>query len=151
MMRRYVSLILAFTFTVCSCLRSTHRAVDSNKVLFRHAVDLWAAGDTSELEEVVAPDYIGHTSAGDRDIQGLRQRIEAFHRLYSNISFHIEDQMADGDKVATRLSADVTMRESGKSARLMGINISRIADGKIVEEWNTWEPATAAERKNDTH
>jgi len=88
---------------------------------------------------VVAPGYIGHTSTGGRDIQGLRQRIEAFHKLYSNISFHIEDQMADGDKVVTRLTADVTMRDSGKSARLMGINISRIADGKIVEEWNTWE------------
>ena len=151
-MHGYVSLILAFAFTLCSCSRSAHRSsADSNKALFRHAVDVWAAGDMSALEQVVAPGYIGHTSAGDRDIQGLRQRIEGFHKLYNNVSFHIEDQMADGDKVVTRLTADVTMRESGKSARLMGINISRIAEGKIVEEWNTWEPVTAAERGNETH
>jgi predicted SnoaL-like aldol condensation-catalyzing enzyme len=48
--------------------------------------------------------------------------------------------MIDGEKVITRLTADVTMRDGGESVTLMGINISRIVDGKIVEEWNTWEP-----------
>jgi ketosteroid isomerase-like protein len=151
MMHRCVPLILAFAFTLCCCSRSTHSSADSNKALLRHAVDVWAAGDMSALEQVVAPGYIGHTSKGDRDIEGLRQRIQAFHKLYSSISFHVEDQMADGNKVVTRLTADVTMRDTGKSARLMGINISRIADGKIVEEWNTWEPVTAGEPKNEPH
>jgi hypothetical protein len=48
--------------------------------------------------------------------------------------------MIDGEKVITRLTARVTMRDSGESAMLLGINISRIVDGKIVEEWSTWEP-----------
>jgi predicted SnoaL-like aldol condensation-catalyzing enzyme len=113
-------------------------------MLFRRAVDQWAAGDVSALEQMVAPGYIGHTSTGDRDIEGLRQRIEAFHKLYSKSSFHIEDQMADGDKVISRMTVDVTMRDSGKSVKLIGINISRIADGKIVEEWNTWEPVKSS-------
>lgn len=117
-----------------------HRSSESSKAVFRHAVDVWAAGDISALDEVVAPNYIGHTSAGDRDLDGLRQTIEAFHKLYSKSSFHIEDQMIDGENVITRLTADVTLRDSGESATLMGINISRIVEGKIVEEWNTWEP-----------
>jgi predicted SnoaL-like aldol condensation-catalyzing enzyme len=117
-----------------------HRSSESSKAVFRHAVDVWAAGDISALAEVVAPNYIGHTSAGDRDFEGLRQTIEGFHKLYSKSSFHIEDQMIDGEKVITRLTAEVTMRDSGESATLMGINISRIVEGKIVEEWNTWEP-----------
>lgn len=129
----------------------SHTSADSNKALFQHAVDVWAAGDMSALEQVVAPGYIGHTSTGDRNIEGLRQRIQAFHKLYDKVLFHIEDQMVDGDKVITSLTADVTMRDGGKSAKLMGINISRIADGKIVEEWNTWEPVRAAEGKNETH
>ena len=150
MMHRYVSLILAFAFTFWSCSRSTRSSAESNKALFRHAVDAWAAADMAAVEQVVASGYTGHTSKGDSDIEGLRQRVQAFHKVYSSMSFHIEDQMADGDKVVTRLSADVTMRENGKSARLMGINISRIADGKIVEEWNTWEPVTAPERHTET-
>ena len=117
-----------------------HGSSDSSKAAFRHAVDVWSAGDLSGLDEVVAPSYIGHTAAGDRDVNGLRQSIEAFHKLHSQCSFRIEDQMVDGEKVITRLTAEVTMRDSGESVTLMGINISRIVDGKIVEEWNTWEP-----------
>jgi predicted SnoaL-like aldol condensation-catalyzing enzyme len=129
-----------FALALCSCSKSSHGSADSNKALFRHAVDQWATGDMSALDQVVAPGYIGHTSTGDRDIEGLRQRIQAFHKLYSSMSFHIEDQMTDGDKVITRMTAHATMRDNGKSVKLMGINISRIANGKIVEEWNTWEP-----------
>jgi hypothetical protein len=120
-----------------------HRYTESSKAVFRHAVDVWASGDISALDEVVAPNYIGHTSAGDRDLAGLRQTIKGFHKLYSKCSFHIEDQMMDGEKVITRLTADLTMRDSGESATLMGINISRIVAGKIVDEWNTWEPLRA--------
>lgn len=31
------------------------------------------------------------------------------------------------------------MRTTGEPVTLIGINIARIVDGKIVEEWNTWE------------
>ena len=123
-----------------------HRSSESSKAVFRHAVGIWAAGDISALDEVIAPNYVGHTSAGDRDLDGLRQTIEAFHKLYSKSSIHIQDQMIDGEKVITRLTANVTMRDSGESATLMGINISRIVDGKIVEEWNTWEPLRMPKR-----
>jgi ketosteroid isomerase-like protein len=109
-------------------------SAESKKALFRHAVELWQAGSLSDLERVVAPEYVGHVSAGDRDIQGLRQRIESFHRLYADVVFHIEDQIADGDKVVTRLSAEVRRRDTSKHAKLIGINISRIAHGQIVEE-----------------
>ena len=86
-----------------------HRSSESSKAVFRHAVGIWATGDISALDEVIAPNYIGHTSAGDRDLDGLRQTIEAFHKLYSKSSIHIQDQMIDGEKVIARLTADVTM------------------------------------------
>jgi predicted SnoaL-like aldol condensation-catalyzing enzyme len=120
-----------------------HGSPESSKAIFRRAVEVWAAGDISALDEVVAPDYIGHTSAGDRDLDGLRQTIEAFHKLHSQSTFHIDDQMIDDEKVISRMTAVVTMRDGGETVTLMGINISRVVDGKIVEEWNTWEPLKA--------
>ena len=42
------------------------------------------------------------------------------------------------------MTADVKVRETGEPVRLMGINIARIVDGKLVEEWNTWEQMKAA-------
>lgn len=121
---------------------------ESRKAVFRKLVDLYAAGDVSALDEVVAPNYVGHPSAGDRDRDGLRQSILYFHKLfvYTKESFRIEDQLVDGEKVVTRMTANVQIRETGEFVTLLGINIARIADGKLVEEWNTWEQTKATEK-----
>ena len=118
------------------------------KAVFRRLVDLYAAGDVSALDQVVAPNYVGHPSAGDRDLQGLRESILYFHSLfvYTKDSFQIEDQLVDGEKVVTRMTANVRVRETGEPLTLLGINIARIVDGKLVEEWNTWEQTKATER-----
>jgi len=123
---------------------------EAKKAVFRKLVDLYAAGDVSALDEVVAPDYVGHPSAGDRDLEGLRQSILYFHNLflYTKDSFRIEDQLVEGDKVVTRMTAHVRVRESGEPVTLLGINIARIVDGKLVEEWNTWEQTKATQRLN---
>lgn len=114
---------------------------ESRKAVFRTLVDLYAAGDVSALDQVIPPDYVGHTSAGDRDREGFLQSILFFHNLYiyTKDTFRIEDQLVDGEKVVTRMTANVRSRETGEPVTLLGINIARIVNGKIVEEWNTWE------------
>ena len=114
---------------------------EARKAVFRRLVELYAAGDVSSLEHVIPPDYVGHTSAGDRDREGFLQSILYFHNLfiYTKDSFIIEDQLVDAEKVVTRMTANVRVRETGEPVTLLGINIARIVDGRIVEEWNTWE------------
>lgn len=114
---------------------------ESRKAVFRTLVDLYAAGDVSSLDQVIPPDYVGHTSAGDRDREGFLQSIVYFHNLfvYTKDSFIIEDQLVEGEKVVTRMTAHVRSRKTGEPITMLGINIARIIDGKIVEEWNTWE------------
>jgi predicted SnoaL-like aldol condensation-catalyzing enzyme len=114
---------------------------ESRKAVFRRLVELYATADISALEELIAPNYVGHVSSGDRGIEEFRESILFFHNLfvYQKDSFRIEDQLADGEKVATRMTAHVHLRETGEPVTLLGINIARIVDGKIVEEWNTWE------------
>jgi len=126
---------------------------EARKAVFRKLVDLYAAGDVSALDQVVAPDYVGHPSAGDRDLEGLRQSILYFHNLfiYDKDSFQVNDQFVEGEKVATRMTAYVKVRATGEPITLIGINLARIVGGKIVEEWNTWEqlqpPASAPQQK----
>ena len=114
---------------------------ESRKAVFRTLVDLYAAGDVSSLDQVIPPGYVGHVSTGDRDREGFLQSILYFHNLfiYTKDSFIIEDQLVDGEKVVTRMTARVRSRETGEPITMLGINIARIVDGKIVEEWNTWE------------
>lgn len=121
---------------------------ESKKAVFRRLVDLYAAANLSALDELIAPNYVGHASAGDRDLEGFRQSILYFHSVYvySEDSFQVNDQLVDGEKVATRMTAHVKLRATGEPVTLIGINIARIVDGKLVEEWNTWEQLQAPPR-----
>lgn len=114
---------------------------EAKKAVFRRLVEIYALGDVAALDEVIAPNYIGHASAGDRDFEGFRQSILHFHNLfeYGADSFEVNDQFVEGEKVATRMTAHVKLRATGEPMTLIGINLARIVGGKIVEEWNTWE------------
>ena len=114
---------------------------EAKKAVFRRLVEMYATGNLSALDEVIASNYVGHASAGDRDLNGFRQSIMYFHNLfiYDEGSFEVNDQFVEGEKVATRMTARVKVRATGQPITLIGINLARIVNGKIVEEWNTWE------------
>lgn len=116
-------------------------SAEEKMAVFRRLVDIYASGELEPLEDVIAPNYVGHASAGDRNFEEFRQSILHFHNLfiYSADSFTVEDQFVSGDKVATRMTARVKVRSTGEPVTLLGINLARIVDGKIEEEWNTWE------------
>lgn len=125
-------------------------ASEARKAVFRRLVEIYATGNLSALDEVIAPDYVGHASAGDRDFEGFRQSILYFHNLfiYDENSFQVDDQFVEGEKVATRMTANVKLRATGEPITLIGINLARIVGGKIVEEWNTWEQLQQAKRED---
>jgi len=116
-------------------------------VIFRRLVELYARADVDALEKFIASDYVGHTSAGDRDWAEFRQSILNFHQIfdYAPDSFIIEDQFASGDKVATRMTAHVRNRETSEPMTMIGINLAVIRGGKVCEEWNTWEVVQSPE------
>lgn len=114
-----------------------------NKDLFRKFVAVWETGNLSSLAEIIHENYIGHPSWGDRDLAGLRDRIVAFRHEYKNLRFKLEDQLAEGDRVASRMIATATRASDGRPVTLYGHNISRMAGGRIIEEWMAWEVQAA--------
>ncbi|MDT7934646.1 MAG: nuclear transport factor 2 family protein [Sphingomonadaceae bacterium] len=124
---------------------------EAKKAVFRRLVELYARADLEAMVALIAPDYVGHTAAGPRDWTGFRRSILNFHQLfdYAPDSFIVEDQFADGDRVATRMTAHVRDRASGAPMTMMGINLAVIRGGKIIEEWNTWEMMAPAAQVGD--
>lgn len=125
----------------------TAETADSKKAVFRRLIDLYARADVDAMEALISPDYVGHTSAGDRIWADFRQSILNFHAIfdYAPDAFVVEDQFVDGDKVATRMTAHVRSRESGEPMTMIGINLAVIRSGQVVEEWNTWEMVQSAQ------
>jgi hypothetical protein len=114
---------------------------EARKAIFRRLIEIYATADVDALDAIMAPDYVGHTAAGTRNLAEFRQSILNFHAIfdYGRDSFIIEDQFVDGDKVATRMTAHVRQRDTGAPATMIGINLAVIRNGRLVEEWNTWE------------
>lgn len=114
-------------------------SASSGAELFRRYVGVWETGDLARLDSILHPAYVGHPSGGDRDAEGLRQRIRVFRELFPGVRFTVHDQLTEGDRVASRMTATATRAADGQRVLLHGLNISRIADGRIAEEWMTWE------------
>lgn len=107
--------------------------------LFEHA----ARGDYDAFERLLAPDFVVHE--GSEDVHGslgLRAMIEEYKRVLSGMTVTVEDQLAEGDKVATRFTVRGTHEgafmgasPTGREVSFSGLTISVCKDGRIVEEW----------------
>jgi len=103
------------------------------------------------VSEIFAPDVIVHvdTPAGSEAIRGvsaIRQTLTAYLRAFPDLRFTIEDQLADGERVATRWQARGThqgelmgVAATGKSIAFGGIDVYRVVDGKIAEVWTSYD------------
>jgi predicted ester cyclase len=119
---------------------ATHEA--QNKAIVRRFFEAFSANDQAALKEVLAPELVAYTH-GDPDPQNreaMLQAISSWNAVFET-HFTIDEQIAEGDKVATRLTTRAIhnggeymgLSPTGKQAEVSGISIERIKDSKIVE------------------
>jgi predicted ester cyclase len=119
---------------------------EENKALARRA---WEALDNPDLiDEVYASDVVWHEP--DRDIHGTQQAkqfISLYKSAFPDMSASVEDVLAEGEKVVTRVSIRGTHRgeteefgaPTGRQIEGYLITISRIEGGQIVEDWDAYD------------
>jgi predicted ester cyclase len=123
----------------------------ANKAIVRRWFDeVWNRGREETIDELFAPHGIGY-GLGDTDVP---TRGPAEFKLFANnlrgaiadIHMTIEDIMAEGDKVTVRITVEGThtgsqlgVAPTGRRIRIAGVVMVRIANGQIVEGWNSWD------------
>lgn len=101
--------------------------------------------DVDAASELISEDYILHDPTNP-DFPGGREAhkemCKGFSEAMRDTSCSIEDQVAEGDRVVTRWrfsgcqTKDLPdMPSKGGCFNISGITISRVANGKIAEEW----------------
>jgi steroid delta-isomerase-like uncharacterized protein len=127
---------------------ATTQSIDANKELVRRFVrEIFVDGNADAIDELVAEDFVPHTWPSTGDGRGdLKRAIERVSKGLSDAAFTIEDMIAEGDRVAVRLTAGARqtgefmgMPPSGKSYRIGEIHIFRIRDGKVSEHWHQFD------------
>jgi predicted ester cyclase len=105
--------------------------------LARHALEQVCSGsDPSAAVGIYSPDFHDHVNAREyRGHDGIRRSLCLYQLVFSDgdLRIRVEDQVSDGERVASRWVAEGHNR--GRAIRIWGIVISRIDDGEIVEDW----------------
>jgi steroid delta-isomerase-like uncharacterized protein len=116
---------------------------ERNKELAGHFLHaLWNHGDFERVDQMLADDYDGHSSTVIRGPEGAMAFVPRLRSAFPDYQFTVQDQIAEGDKVATRWTIRGTqdgefqgIPPSGEQVEMGGITIFRIADGKLIEGW----------------
>src|SRR2546423_15649691 len=118
---------------------------EENKALVRRFYAEIDKGNLDAMDELVAENYIDHNPRPFPGLSpgraGLKQAFEIFWKATPGYH-HIEDQIAEGDKVVTRMisygkhEGDLPgAPRTGNELKMTSITIHRIANGKLVEKW----------------
>jgi serine phosphatase RsbU (regulator of sigma subunit)/predicted ester cyclase len=119
---------------------------EKNKALVRRFCEVQANADLDTLDELLDPDFVDHSAFADQEPgrEGYKQQLAEQHAALSDVRCIIEDQLAKGDKVVTRITWR-SIHDRGeyrglaprhKEVVVTGMTIHRIEGGKIVEEWS---------------
>jgi predicted ester cyclase len=113
-----------------------------NKEIVRHFYEAFSADDESALKAVLLPELVAYThgSPNPQNRLEMLQSIRMWNAAFET-NFTIEEQIAEGDKVATRVTMHAThnrgefqgLSPTGKKVSVSSITIEHINNGKIVE------------------
>ena len=126
-------------------------SIEANKAISsRVLLDVFSQGQMAVLDEIVAPNHVnsgpGALPGLPAGPEGFKQLIMLYRNAFPDVHFHIDEQIAEGDKVVTRWTAHGTHQgeltgipPTGKSTTVTGIGVDRILNGKIVESWGIFD------------
>jgi serine phosphatase RsbU (regulator of sigma subunit) len=118
---------------------------EHNKALVRRFIEeVLNGGNLDAIDELMAPDYLDHgvPSGKYSGREGHKRSVAKQLAASSDLRFHIEEQIAEGDKVVTWVIGSGThdrerfmgLAPTGERVTIENIIISRVVEGKIVED-----------------
>jgi steroid delta-isomerase-like uncharacterized protein len=132
------------TSVQCQKKEAGPASTEENKALADRFAKAWVKGDLAAMDELLAADFVNHAAVPGvtPDREGYKQFVTMHHTGFPDFDVNVEDVVAEGDKVARRVSWTGTHKGSymgiaptGKQVKVTVITIERIEGGKIAEQW----------------
>jgi len=119
-------------------------STQENRAIARRFIQVWGKGDLDIIDELAAPSLSVQYPAMPQVIRGskaFRKVMENFRSAFPDSDLHIEEEIAEDDKVVIRWIFSGTHQggllgipATGKKVKWTGITIYQIVDGKVMEE-----------------
>lgn len=117
---------------------------ENKELVRRFENEVWNEGNLDSIEEYLAEDFVEHSplpQAANSRAEYIEEA-KAYQTAIPDVTYTVEDVVAEGDKVGTRVTVEGThegellgVEPTGKSVEFDGMAIFRIEDGKISDLW----------------
>jgi steroid delta-isomerase-like uncharacterized protein len=123
---------------------------EENKAIFRRYIEEVFNQGNLEVADEIFDRYLSHQPDGstfERGPEDVKRFNREFRSAFPDLRISIDEQIAEGDKVVTRVTFRGThqrefrgMAPTGKEVEIKGITIFRFSEkGKVVESWDSYD------------
>ena len=118
--------------------------LETNKSIARQFFEYFSKGEIQKIENLWGSNYKFHFPGSPKALskEESKQVLKDYVAAFPDLKFTIDYQVAEGDLVVTRITPSGTHKGSfqgisatNKKVAISGIEVHRIVDGKIEEEW----------------
>jgi ketosteroid isomerase-like protein len=136
-----------------------HADLERNRAVGRSFIErVVIAQDPAAVDELATEDFTPHTfGPTPPGREPLKQAMQRAGPGVSDPEFTIEDVIAEGDRVAIRLTSSARhtgpfmgVEPSGRRYSIQEIHIFRIRDGQVAEHWHEFDKASLMEQLRRT-
>jgi len=119
-------------------------SLEENKIIARrYPEEVYNRKNIDVLDEIMDENIINHWWEPEiNGIKIIKEYVAKNLKAFPDVKFTIEDQIAEGEKVVTRVSFIATHKgefmgiaPTGKKVKVTGVIIFKITNSKIVETW----------------
>jgi predicted ester cyclase len=135
------SLFLVMTFVILSGCQQQPDYTKELKPIFDKYYEVWETNNLDELDAIIDPNFVRHSDSASsaNGLEELKKVIREFNNNLSNMKLVSEEEIFTENKFAGRWSVTATHTATGLSVTQWGNNIIHFKDGKIVEEWDSFD------------
>jgi predicted ester cyclase len=89
------------------------------------------------------PAFEDHVNSAEFEgFEGIAHSVSMYRQMFDDLNVSVDDQIAEGDRVASRWTMRGT--HDGRPITFSGVTISRFADGRIREDWTSFDSGDLA-------
>jgi steroid delta-isomerase-like uncharacterized protein len=145
-----VSFVMFLCFTL-SCQQQVEEGITEEEVkaLVEKSLGIWNEGNLAVVDELYDPGIVRHDSGQPEDIVGLdgfKNYVTRLRTMYPDFKVTFNKQLVSGDMVVLLWTVTGTntgpmqtpmgeLPPTNNKMSVPGIDVVRLVDGKIVEDW----------------
>src|SRR5215204_2621238 len=130
-------------------------SAEGTKAVIRRLIEeVYNEGNLDVVDELMAPDIFDHAAVPEHQhgIDGFKHVMEWVREFSSDVHYNIDDIIAEGEKVAVRMTQSGThtgtvrgIPPTGKSFSVDYVRWFRLATGKVTGMWGVRDDLTRLE------